>query len=204
MWAWIFDGRRGETRRESGWSGTMSLPRVLWLGDDHTLRIRPAEELSLLRYNPRTLDKLTVPADGELPLKDVSGNGIELAVEMFPEGAGQFGLKVCASPDGEEQTLVYYDAADKRLKIDTTKSSLGEGPKSVEAGPFELRPGEPLRLRVFVDKSVVEVFANDRQAVMRRIYPTRADSLGVMLFSRDGAVAVKRLEAWDMAAANAW
>ena len=82
--------------------------------------------------------------------------------------------------------------------------ALGEGPKSVEAGPFELQPGEPLRLRVFVDKSVVEVFANDRQAVMRRIYPTRADSLGVVLFSRSGAAAVKRVEAWDMAAANAW
>jgi len=43
-------------------------------------------------------------------------------------------------------------------------SSLGEGPKSVEGGPFELNPDESLNLRVFVDKSVVEVFANDRQA----------------------------------------
>lgn len=34
---------------------------------------------------------------------------------------------------------------------------------------------EPLKLQVFIDKSVVEVFANDRQAVMRRIYSTRDD-----------------------------
>ena len=48
----------------------------------------------------------------------------------------------CRSPDGAEQTLVYYDAADKKLKIDVTRAGLGEGPKNVEAGPFELKPGE--------------------------------------------------------------
>ncbi|MCP4640835.1 MAG: hypothetical protein GY851_10395, partial [bacterium] len=37
MWAWIFDQRDGATRDASGWSGTMSLPRVLWLGEDKTL-----------------------------------------------------------------------------------------------------------------------------------------------------------------------
>ena len=210
MWAWVFDGRSAETRSESGWSGTMSLPRVLWLGDDNTLRMRPPEELALLRYHPRKIENLAVPTtlravpDGELPLEGVGGNSIELAAEMLPEGAEQFGLKVCCSPGGEEQTLVFYDAREKKLKIDTTKSSLGEGPKSVESGPFELKPGEPLKLRVFVDKSVVEVFAGDRQAVMRRIYPTRRDSLGVALFSRGGSTKVPCLQAWDMAAANPW
>ena len=67
--------------------------------------------------------------------------------------------------------------------MDTSKSSLIEGPKSVEAGPFELNAEEPLKLRVFVDKSIVEVFANGRQAVMRRIYPSREDSVGVAVFS---------------------
>jgi sucrose-6-phosphate hydrolase SacC (GH32 family) len=74
---------------------------------------------------------------------------------------------------GEEQTAVFHGATDKKLKIDTRKSSLAEGRKSIEAGSFELKSQESLRLQVFIDKSVVEVFANDRQAVMRRIYPTR-------------------------------
>jgi beta-fructofuranosidase len=49
-------------------------------------------------------------------------------------------------------------------------------------------PGERLTLRVFVDKSVVEVFANNRQAIGRRVYPERIDSLGVILFA-EGATA---------------
>ena len=204
MWAWIFDGREPATREASGWSGTMSLPRVLWLGEDKTLRMAPATELECLRYNPRKREDLEVQAGAELRLEDVRGNTIELNIEMASDADAQFGVKVCCSPDAGEHTLVFYDAAEKKLKIDTTRSSQGEGPKSVEAGPPELRPGEPLKLRVFVDRSVVGAFANDRQAVMRRIYPTREDSLGVALFSREGAAKVTLVEAWDMAPSNPW
>ncbi len=202
MWAWIFDRRSGGTRKASGWSGTMSLPRALTLGADGMLRMRPVEELHALRYNGRKQTDLTVKADSELKLPNVRGNCIELAIRMVPDGAGQFGVKVCCSPDGLEQTLVFYDAAEKKLKVDTRRSSLGEGPKKVEAAPFELKAGEPLDLRVFVDKSVVEVFANDRQAITRRVYPTRADSVGVTLFSSGGPAKVPTLEAWDMMPSN--
>jgi len=204
MWAWVFDGRKRETQAASGWSGTMSLPRVLSLGEDKSLRMAPPDELAILRYNPRKHENLTIPADGELPLKDVSGNSLELDIEMAPEGAAQCGVKVCCSPDGKEQTAIFYDAAEKKLKVDTTQSSLGEGRKAVEGGPFELKPGEALRLRVFVDKSLVEVFANGRQAVARAVYPTRPDARGVVLFSRGGAAKVTSLQAWDMAQANPW
>ena len=204
MWAWIHDGRERSTRESSLWSGTMSLPRVLWLGEDRTLRMAPPAELARLRYNPREIGDLMVLDDTELPLDDVSGNAIELSVEMSADKATQFGVKICCSPDGEEQTTIFYDAVERKLKIDTTKSSLGEGPKSVEGGPLELKEDESLQLRVFVDRSVVEVFANDRQAVTRRIYPTRRDALGVSLFSRGGAANAKSMTVWDMAPTNPW
>jgi beta-fructofuranosidase len=202
MWAWIFDGRKTSTQKASAWSGTMGLPRVLWLADDGMLRMAPPEELKILRYNPKKYQFLSVKADSELPLKDITGNSCEISIEMVPDGAQQFGIKVCASPDGKEETLVYYDAKDKKLKIDTDKSSLGQGPKSVEGGPLELKAGETLKMRVFVDKSVIEVFANDRQAVMRRIYPTRKDSVNVTIFSKGGAVKVPVIKAWDMMPSN--
>jgi len=202
MWAWIFDGREKEARRKSGWSGTFSLPRVLAIGEDKTLRMWPPNELSALRYNPKDEDDFTIDKDSEVPLENIHGNSIEIFIEMVPKSAKQFGLKVCTSPDGREQTLVFYDAVEKKLKIDTTRSSLGEGTKSVEGGPFELKYDETLTLRVFIDKSVVEVFANDRQAVMRRIYPTLKESKGVILFSRGGSIKVRKLQAWDMMPSN--
>jgi len=202
MWAWIFDSPGFKTRMDYGWSGTMSLPRVLSLGADGMLRMNPPEEIERLRHNENRKTNLTVEADSEMAVDGVSGNSIELAVEMNAKDANQFGVKVCCSPDGEEQTLVYYDAIEKKLKVDTNKSSLMEGPKSVEAAPFELKPDEPLELRIFVDKSVVEVFANDRQAVMRRVYPSREESVGVTLFSNGGPINVATLDVWDLMPSN--
>jgi len=202
MWAWIFDSPGFATRMGYGWSGTMSLPRVLFLGADGRLRIRPPEEIQRLRYNAKKRTSLAVNAGAELALEGIGGNSIELGLEMNAKDAKQFGLKVCRSPGGEEQTLVYYDTVEKKLKVDTNKSSLTEGPKSVEAAPFELQPGETLKLRVFVDKSVVEVFANGRQAAMRRVYPSREDSVGVAVFSDGGPASVAALEAWDMMPSN--
>jgi sucrose-6-phosphate hydrolase SacC (GH32 family) len=201
MWAWIFDSPGFATRMDFGWSGTMSLPRVLTLGADGQLRMNPPAEIERLRYHPKKQANLTVPADGELVLDGIGGNSLELAIEFNARDAKQYGIKVGRSPSGEEQTPVYYDAVEKKLKVDTTKSGL-EGPKSIEAGPFALPTDEPLRLRVFVDRSVVEVFANGRQAVMRRIYPSREDSVGVALFSIGGPATVTTVEAWDMAPAN--
>ena len=164
--------------------------------------MNPPDEIKQLRSNGKKRTDLTVQAVAELALEELGGNSLELMLKMNSKDARQFGLKIACSPGGEEQTLVYYDALEKKLKVDTTKSSLTEGPKTVEAGPFELKAEEPLQLRVFVDKSVVEVFANGRQAVMRRIYPSRPDSVGVRLFSKGGSASVPNLEAWEMSPSN--
>ncbi len=202
MWAWIFDGPGFKTRGDFGWSGTMSLPRVLSLGADGSLRMNPPQEIEQLRYNGKQKTGLTVTDGAELALEGMGGRSLELELEMSAPAARQFGIKVCCSPGGEEQTPVFYDAVEQKLKVDTTKSSLTEGAKSVEAGPFSLPADEPLKLRVFIDKSVVEVFANGRQAVMRRIYPSRPDSIGVKLFSNGGPAEVRALQIWELAPSN--
>lgn len=204
LWGWIFDQRDGKTRLASGWSGEMSLPRELSLGDDNRLRQKPIRELECLRYNGQTLKDITVSAGQDVVLGKISGNTIELELEIKPQDAKQVGVKVCRSPGGEEQTLIYYDAAEKALKVDATKSSLTEGKRNVESAPFALKSREPLKLRVFVDRSVVEVFANERQAVVRRIYPSRPDSLGVSVFANGGAVKVRQVKSWQMAPSNAY
>ncbi len=202
MWAWVFDRRERAARDASGWSGELSLPRLLWLGEDGTLRLRPVPELESLRYNPRRLPKQVVAGDADVPLPSIQGNSLELLIEMTPEGATRFGVRVCCSPGGEESTSIGYDATAHTLWIDTQRSSLGDGPKLVEAAPFTLGADEPLTLRIFIDRSFVEVFANDRQAIVRRIYPTRRDSLGVSLFAGGGAARVRWVRAWDMMPSN--
>jgi len=73
----------------------------------------------------------------------------------------------------------------------------------VQTTPFTLDLDELLQLRVFLDKSILEIFANGRQCVTQRIYPTRADSQNVALFSQRGTTTVLAVEAWDIATTNA-
>ena len=85
-----------------------------------------------------------------------------------------------------------------------TRYSLGPGkaaPNVVNA-PFELKKGEPLRFRVFLDGPMLEVFANDSQAIAQQVFPKRKDSLLIKVFAKGGPATVRRVDAWDMAAAK--
>ena len=118
MWAWIFDKPGFGVRSDFGWSGTMSLPRVLSLADNGTVLMDVPEEIESLRYNPKSPKSIFIKTNSEKVLEGVSGNSIELAIEMTSENAGQFGVKVCCSEDGSEETAIYYDSAEKKIKID--------------------------------------------------------------------------------------
>ena len=202
MWAWLLDGPEFGVRWEHGWSGTMSLPRVLSLGDDGQLRMDVPEEIEALRYGAFKRENFALQSDTDLVIDGIGGNSLELFIEMESADASGYGVKVCVSPDGQEETVVFYDALEGKLKVDTHRSGPADTPKDVEAGPFELKEGERLKLRVFVDRSVVEVFANSRQAVMRRVYPSRPDSVGVSLFSIGGTTQVHTLESWNISPSN--
>ncbi len=202
MWAWLMTYAEFGQRWEKGWSGTMSLPRVLSLGDDGGLRMDVPREIEALRYRPFKEENFAVQPGADLVIDGVGGNSFELAIDMESSDASEYGVKVCVSPDGQEETVISYDVAQGRLIVDTQKSGPADTPKDVEAGPFELKAGERLKLRVFVDKSVVEVFANGRQAVMRRIYPSQPDSVGIGMFTTGGTTQVHTFESWNISPSN--
>jgi len=57
---------------------------------------------------------------------------------------------------------------------------------------------ELLSLRVFIDKTIVEVFVNGKQCVALRVYPGRVDSVGVSLRAQGRDALLKSLDAWQM------
>jgi len=198
LWGWIQERRSEAAQRAAGWSGALSLPRVLTLGAGG-LEISPAPELRMLRGPHRSFSRQRVTPDGSVLLPDLSGDSFEIAAEFAPGEAQEFGLRVRAAPDGSEQTLILYDRKEERLKADYERSSLStEVDRRVQSGQFELGEGETLKLRVFLDGSVIEVFANGRACLTARVYPTRPDSLGVGLVARGGNAQLKSLDVWEM------
>jgi beta-fructofuranosidase len=70
--------------------------------------------------------------------------------------------------------------------------------RAPETAPVLIEDDEPLQLRIFVDRSVVEVFVNGKQCVAVRVYPGRNDSLGVSLRSQGQDCELRSLDAWQM------
>lgn len=205
MWAWLTDNAHKELDDviEDGWCGVYGLPRVLWLGDDNTLRIAPAQELESLRYNPKSFDAINLADDSVFELGGINGRSCEIAFSIDLQSAQQAGIRVRSSAKNEETTLLYYDASLRKLVFDSTASG-PLGRTVVEKAPFDLPENERLHLRVFIDNSVVEIFANDQQAITRRVYPERDDSDHVSFFCRDGTAAFTEIETWEMMPSNGW
>ncbi len=176
MWAWLLDLPVAPC-------GVQSLPRELELPADGLLRIRPLRELQSLRRDPRQIDRLTVRADTVLPLAGITGNTLELEVTLQPGTAREFGLDVLTDAHGAQGVRVAIDPERKLLRVG-----------KVEA-PFDPPPGQDLTLRVFLDKNLVEVFANDRQAAVTAL-PYAAHHLGLAVFSTGGDLHVPTLRSW--------
>jgi beta-fructofuranosidase len=205
MWAWLTDNPRSSVGEEieDGWSGVYGLPRVLWLGGDNTLCMAPALELNALRYNAQVFDDVMLQSGDDRTLEGINGESVEIVFSVGVGTARQVGLKVRTSPGGEETTLLYCDRDTENLVFDSTKS--GElGRKVVERAPFAPETPGRFDLRVFVDKSVIEIFADDRQAISRRVYPVRDDSLQVRLFCRGGDASISGIRTWEMMPSNSW
>jgi len=55
-----------------------------------------------------------------------------------------------------------------------------------------------VKLKIFIDHSVVEVFVNDRQCIAVRTYPVREDSRGVSIRPIGKDIRLVKLDAWQM------
>ena len=183
----------------------MTLPRRYWLDSDDSLLMSPVDEVESLRFDHHSVEPFYIAPNSEIPLDGIGGQSIEIRATIAPEEAREVGLYVLGAPNGAERTRISLYPNDHRrfdtssLQIDVSESSQSGfvWARSPEIGPLKLSPGEPLELRVFIDRSVIEVFANDRQCLTVRVYPHQL-SRGVSLFARGGGARLLSLDCWQM------
>ena len=189
LWGWLQEGRPTEADQAAGWSGVMSLPRIISARSDGRLGIAPAPELLALRREHTPLAQASVTGASVLA---AAGDMLELDITIQPSQAQRCGVQLRRTPDGSEQTRIVYDREHATISIDSSDSSLDPAVKcDLRGGPLLLAAEEPLHLRIYLDRSTVEVFANERACLTGRIYPTSADALGLALFAEGGSA-----EAW--------
>ena len=198
MWGWMTDTSRGEFQGANGWAGAQSIPRILTLAEDNTLKMEPAPEFQVLRYDEEIYENLAL--EGNKKLFKNKGRAIEINMEIILSGEEVFSLNVLEAADGEEKTIIKYDAVKKELQIDRTHASLAKEPhNSILKVSLPKEKGELLQIHVFVDHSIIEVFADNKVCISTRVYPTLEGSNNVSLELNKGkALSLQKLELWKM------
>jgi fructan beta-fructosidase len=207
------DGRRIWMGWISNWQYANVEPTKLWRGAQSLLRslqlktfpegIRliqtPIQESAKLRAQQLVrIGRVSVAEAGKsLGYAGIRGDMLEIQAEILPPRAGEIGFRV-RKGNGQE-TVIALSAERKQIFIDRTRS--GEVSFSSDfpgRHSATLRWTSPIKLHIFLDRSSVELFANDGETVLTdRIYPApQAD--GLELFSSAKAGKLQSLTIWKL------
>lgn len=216
FFAWILERKP----KDYGWGGIMSLPRVASLDERGDLKITPAKELQNLRISESKDADFNLAKNSEKVLS-ARGKSLEISLDIDPKNSEKCGIKVFASD--EEETLIYFDSNSGQMVVDFKNSSKLRKPVkfpsfcmmihppaenlrlpdlSEQRSDFALKRGEKLKLRAFIDRSVIEVFVNDRLCMTQVVYPDLQESDKIKVFCEGGTVEVKNVKVWNMAETN--
>lgn len=180
LWGWVTEGRDEAWWREAGWAGVLSLPRELRLDDRGRVLSRPAAHLDALR-DRATSQRLAGGASATV------GAQAELLIESV-------GLDHCRVRLGTADEFVEFgiDPRAGRLTIDLRSASRDPRAHGGLVVMDEVTVDGLVELRVFLDGSVLEVFASTGRAATCRIYPLASPPWSLR---SEGAVSITY---WDL------
>jgi len=181
LFGWISGFKAGR-----GWNGCMSLPRVISIDDDGCLIQTPAPELAKLRGEHTRVTNLAIQDEFKL-IEGAKGRQIEISAEFAPGSAKAFGMKLRSSDDAGRAITLRY--ADGNLNVAGTEVPLEPGGDN-----------GTIRLRVFLDRSVMEVFIDGGQAAVTRVEYPQEEDVGIAVFADNGRVTLKSLDVWQIKA----
>jgi sucrose-6-phosphate hydrolase SacC (GH32 family) len=200
---WMNNWQYGDRIPTSPWRSTQSEPRDLSLrpvGDALELIQTPARELRTLQTRPAyTVEDRGVTGTRTLTGPGSRGKALDIVARINGGSAHRFGLTVFAGAG--QRTVVGYDTRTRELYLDRRHSgdvSFHPQFPSVSRAPLVLPRGRDLTLRVLVDHSSVEVFADGGRPVLTdQVFPG-ASSDRVQLFADGGRATVRSLRIWRM------
>lgn len=150
---------------EENWSGCLTLPRELTIRDRRLIqRPLPAfkqlrdEEINLVGYVSK--EKVKLPRASEIELYCRPG---DVEINLFTKQDGTGGIHITYNEESHE---ISVDRSDMNKRF------------NIEHGEVRTRqlPDGLSHLRIFIDRSSVEIFVNDGDAVFTtRVFPTEEE-----------------------------
>ncbi len=156
LWGWIPETRSDAQLIAAGWAGAMSLPRILSLDSRGELVSEVHAAAQMLRDTPVSIAR----GQNGKHLDDVRIRNLsaELAVEFQPKGA-ECALRL-QSEDGTDfaNVSILEQNGTRRILVNDVSAPLSSSPES------------PVRLHMYLDGSVLELFVDGGTTLTARIY----------------------------------
>jgi beta-fructofuranosidase len=165
----------------SGWNGCVSLPRQLNVTPEGVLLQRPAKELEALRGKKSSVAKALVGGQEAVIIGVEHGEAIELKAEIEHERDAIFGIELRYA----------RGACDVRLDSRTVKVGDISFPAPDRGGLTSVR--------LFVDRTVIELFINETICVTR-VVPLISGPLEVDLYCKGGSIGRAEVTLWELEA----
>ncbi|SHH58413.1 fructan beta-fructosidase [Chryseolinea serpens] len=182
---WANNWAYGNHIPTSPWRSAMTLPRELYVANTpkgYRILQRPVRELANLRGDSIAFDSAGETTLDKASVIDYAFNG---------GSATGFGLTLHTGPN--EETRIGYDKTKGEVFVDRAHSGpvFDAGFPSIERAPVSLQDGK-LKLQIYVDHSIVEVYVNDgEQVITDQIFPTGDYVLKTWSEGGDAAVDVR-------------
>lgn len=177
VWGWLNGFPGGH-----GWNGCLSLPRQLSIGRDGQLREEPAPQLSKLRGKELHWRNVRLQNDAQI-FQLPPTNMLEVQAEIDLKSAKNIALEIKDGAGNAKPVTIGFDGTD--LAVMHVKA------------PLQMPHDGKLELRVFIDRSVLEVYVNETVCVSKVIATLGSDA-SLNIRATGGEAMVKQLHAWPI------
>ncbi len=192
-----------EDNHRLGYAHAYSLPREWTLDNEGNLCQKPFSGLTQMRSED-SYSKENFTLDGILNMEGVAGRAVELCGEFIID-SGKCGFSLL--DDGNSSIKVYYNVPTNEIVIDCRGLDRLVNDAGVFDGfyrstlPKQLSKGETLKLNVFFDHSILDVFVNDTWASSVRIFAKKKEVENITAFTYS-PTQIRAINGWNLKTNN--
>lgn len=171
MIGWCQEQGGEQLNRAIGWSGVMTLPRVLKLDDAGQLTYTVAPEVTALESDTLVHGRRLNRTQSQTLMSHVSGDSLVIHATMSQVANIEFVVRY--DPISGERTTIHWDSDTNVLICDMSQSSLNQNcSREIYRAALNDKDRAALKLSIYVDRSIIEIYAGDYTVCSLRVYPT--------------------------------
>lgn len=171
---------------EHGWMYSLTMPRVLEY-KNNVLYQKPINEMRNLRENELINIKGLILNNYNLALESRS---VEIMISIEVEDIESTEVKFKFN---DEYILITYD--NKRQLCTVDRSNMNIGGKGIRK--FKLNSSKELKMNVFIDNSVMEIYYQDGLEVTTLTYYPKSEGLELQI-RNDSKITINELNMWNL------